>query len=51
MISCSGFSEEIHWLSEKRPALMPCKKNSSRLERLEMISQRNGGHVVKDDSR
>ena len=51
MTSCSVLSEKIRWLSEKRPALMPCKKNSSRLERVEVISRRNGGHVVEGDSR
>ena len=39
------------WLSETRPALMPRKKKSSRLERLEVICRRNGGHVVEGDSR
>ena len=50
-MSCNVSSEEICWLSETRPALMPCKKKSSCLERLEVISRRNGGHVVKGDSR
>ena len=49
--SCSVLSEEIRWLSETRPALMPCKKKISRLERLEVMSRRNGGHVVEGDSR
>ena len=49
--SCSVLAEEIRWLPETKPALMPCKKKSSRLERLEMISRRNGGHVVEGDSR
>ena len=31
MTSCSVSSEEIRWLSETRPALMLCKKKSSRL--------------------
>ena len=48
---CSVLSEEIRWLSELRPALMPCKKKSSRLERLEVMSRKNGGHVVEGDSR
>ena len=51
MTSCSVLSEEIRWLSETRPALMPYKKKSSRLERLEVISRRNGGHVVEGDLR
>ena len=49
--SCSVLSEEIRWLFETRPALMPCNKTSSRLERLEVMSRRNGGHVVEGDSR
>ena len=51
MTSCGILSEEICWLSETRPALMPCKIKSSRLERLEVISRRNGGHVVEGDTR
>ena len=51
MTSRSVLSEEIRWLSETRLALMPCEKKSSRLERLEVISRRNGGHVVEGDSR
>ena len=49
--SCSVLSEEIRWLSETRPALVPCKKKSSRLERLEVMSRRNGDHIVEGDSR
>ena len=49
--SCSVLSKEIRWLSETRPALMPCKKKSSCLERLEVMSRRNRGHVVEGDSR
>ena len=51
MTSCSVLSEEIRLLSETRPALMLCKKKSSRLERLEVISRRSGGRVVEGDSR
>ena len=50
-MSCSVLLEEVRWLSETRPALMPCKKKSSRLERLEVTSRKNGGHVVEGDSR
>ena len=49
--SCSVLSEEIRWLSETRPTLMPCKKKSSRLEQLEVMSRGNGGYVVEGDSR
>ena len=51
MTSCSVLSEEISWLSEIRPTLIPRKKKSSRLEWLEVMSQKNGGHVVEGDSR
>ena len=51
MTSCSVLPEELRCLSETRPGLMPCKKKSSRPERLEVISRRNGGHVVEGDSR
>ena len=39
------------WFSETRPALIPRKKKLSRLERLEAICRRNGGHVVESDAR
>ena len=41
--SCSVFSEETRWFSETRPALMSCKKKSSRLERLEVIGKGANG--------
>ena len=44
-------SEEIRRLSEPRSALMPCKKKSSSLERLEVMGRRNGSHVVEGDLR
>ena len=49
--SCSILSEDIRWLPETRPVLLPCKKKSSRLERLEVISRMERGHVVEGDSR
>ena len=50
MTSCSVLPEEIRWLSETRLPLILRKKKSSLLERLEVISRRNGGHVVEGDS-